>query len=222
MQGLDLVCYTAPARQVGGDLYAYHQHHPDHYVVAVGDVSGKGMPAALLMTVSVALFRTLNTSPQDPELLLQQLDAALLDYTNSTRQNCAMIYADLQRTATGMTVQLVNAGCVAPIIKRTDGSVTLTEIGGIPLGVGLGAQHGYDKLIVDLLPGDMLILASDGLVEADNVEREMFGFERFEEAIRSAPTQSADAMLDHIRTTLTSFIGTSEPYDDITVIVIRV
>jgi len=221
-QGLDLVCYTAPARQVGGDLYAYHQHHPDHYVVAVGDVSGKGMPAALLMTVSVALFRTLNTSPQAPELLLQQLDAALMDYTSSTRQNCAMVYADLQRTTTGMAVQLVNAGCVAPIIKRTDGSVTLTEIGGMPLGVGLGAQHGYDKLIVDLLPGDMLILASDGLVEADSVEREMFGFERFEDAIRSAPTQSADAMLNHIRTTLTNFIGTTEPYDDITVLVIRV
>ncbi len=222
---LDVICYTNPARQVGGDLYAYQQLSPQHHVLAVGDVSGKGMPAALLMSVTAALFRTMLNTTQDPTLLLEQMDSALMDYTGSTRQNCAMVYADLQRasdTPDSVAVELINAGCVAPIIKRADGSVTLTDLGGMPLGVGLGALHGYEKLCLDLQTGDTLILSSDGVVEAGNVQNEMYGFERLEEAIRTAPTSSAEAILNHIRTSLVNFIGNTEPSDDITLLIIRV
>jgi serine phosphatase RsbU (regulator of sigma subunit) len=225
---LDVVCYNRPAHEVGGDLYTYHTLRDWRYMVGVGDVSGKGMPAALLMAVTMALFRANVSERLGPGAFLAHMDIALADYTQTTHQNCAFVYVDIdctQQASDDQAVTLVriaNAGCVTPIVKRRDGSILWADVGGTPLGVGLGAQVGYQELHLELVKGDMLILTSDGVIETVDPEGNLFGFERFEQAVASGPLSSATAMLTHLRTRVEAFANANEPHDDLTIMVVHI
>ncbi len=227
---LKLICYNISAREVGGDLYAYHafnhngEGRPPKYAIAVGDVSGKGMPAALLMAVSVALFRSFVNRDFPPNKLLEQLDLAIVPYTTTTQQNCALIYLEIIPPPPGGKglLRVSNAGCIIPIIKRVDGTVEWIEVGGMPLGVGWGAETGYEEVTSDLAKGDLIILTSDGVVESKNNFNKMFGFERLEQSVRMGPITNAEAMLDHLKSEVAAFVGETEPHDDITIVVVQV
>ena len=225
---LEVVCFTQPAFEVGGDFYAYHASRQarvllNKYSLAIGDVSGKGVSAALLMATSLSQFDASMALKLTPTERLVYLDQALLPYTKPRRQNCALCYVELVGVNTVRPVlKVVNAGCIPPYLKHADGSVEWADIGGFALGQGLGAQVGYQEISHVLAKGDMVILTSDGLVEAGNAAAEMFGFERLEQAIRTGPTISAQAMLDHLRATLAAFVGSAEPHDDITIVVAQV
>jgi sigma-B regulation protein RsbU (phosphoserine phosphatase) len=225
---LEVVCYTQPAFEVGGDFYAYHASTQarvllSKYILAVGDVSGKGVSAALLMATSLSQFDASLSLKLSPTERLAYLDEALLPYTKSRRQNCALCYVELVGINTiRPMLKAVNAGCIPPYLKHADGSVESAAIGGFALGQGLGAQVGYQEIRHLLSKGDMIILTSDGLVEASNTTPEMFGFERFEQAIITGPTSSAQAMLDHLKAEIAAFVGEAEPHDDITIVVVHV
>ncbi|MCL4301525.1 MAG: SpoIIE family protein phosphatase [Anaerolineae bacterium] len=225
---LEVVCYTQPAFEVGGDFYAYHASIKarvllNKYVLAIGDVSGKGVSAALLMATSLSLFDASLSLKLPPTELLAYLDEALLPYTKPRRQNCALCYVELVGVNTVRPMlKAVNAGCIPPYLKHADGSVEWAGIGGFALGQGLGAQVGYQEIRHLLAKGDMVILTTDGLVEASNTIPEMFGFERLEQAILAGPTSSARAMLDHLKAVLASYVGQAEPHDDITIVVAQV
>ncbi|HXV42263.1 MAG TPA: PP2C family protein-serine/threonine phosphatase, partial [Anaerolineae bacterium] len=201
---LEVVCYTQPAFEVGGDFYAYHASRQarvllNKYIVAIGDVSGKGVSAALLMATSLSQFDASLSLKLTPTKRLAYLDEALMPYTKSRRQNCALCYVELVGINTVRPVlKAVNAGCIPPYLKHADGSVEWADIGGFALGQGLGAQMGYQEISHLLSKGDMVILTTDGLVEASNSTPEMFGFERLEQAILTGPNSSAAAMLDHL------------------------
>jgi len=219
--GLDVLCYSTPAREVGGDFYAYHAFtNPleDYFAVAVGDVSGKGMPAALLMAVGIASFQSSVVKGLPPAELLAQLDDALVPYTRTGLENCALCYIDIH----GDTLRAANAGCVTPLIRRGDGPIEWLEIGGTPLGVGLGSQDGYSEITMTVSPGDLIILTSDGVIEAMTSTREIFGFERLEQAVVAGPQTSAEAMLSHLRDTVLDFVDGVEPHDDLTIVVVQV
>lgn len=238
---LDVVCYSTPAHEVGGDLYVYHAcdipQSPGavtRYVVAVGDVSGKGMPAALLMSASIASFRSLVRKDLSPSAFLMQMDNAIADYTRTTRQNCAFVYLDIsqpvsqtdckvrERETGSHLVRLSNAGCIAPMMKRVDSrSVEWIDVSGMPLGIGMGASTGYREVSLTMESGDMMILTSDGVVEARDAHGEIFGFDRLEQAVASGPQSSARAMLDHLRVAVETFTGGTEPHDDATIVVIQ-
>jgi sigma-B regulation protein RsbU (phosphoserine phosphatase) len=225
---LEVVCYTQPALEVGGDFYAYHASSQarvllSKYIVAVGDVSGKGVSAALLMATSLSQFDASLALALTATERLAYLDEVLLPYTKSRRQNCALCYVELVGINTVRPVlKAVNAGCIPPYLKHADGSVEWATIGGFALGQGLGAQTGYQEVRHVLSKGDMVILTSDGLVEAGNATLEMFGFERLEKAILNGPTSSAAAMLDHLKAEITAYVGEAEPHDDITIVVAQV
>jgi serine phosphatase RsbU (regulator of sigma subunit) len=234
---LEVVCYSVPAREVGGDLYAYYQLAASDeesggetkYAVAVGDVTGKGMPAALLMAVSLASLSSSVRQALPPHKLLAYLDTALVDYTHLSSQNCALVYAEISRPTTAdnesgsnSLLRLANAGCPTPMVKRNNGAVEWIEIGGLPLGVGLGAEMGYPEAEVNLAKGDMLILTSDGVVEARDETKELFGFERLYHAVKRAPQISAEAMLEFLKAEVARFVGKTEPHDDLTIVVVRI
>ena len=237
---LDILCYSQPAREVGGDLYAYHAFDLSQeaqpmlrYVVAVGDVSGKGMPAALLMAVSLASFRSMVGSGLTPGELLIRMDQVIAHYTQTSRQNCALVYTEVSRTLphmvadswngeTAYTLQATNAGCITPIIRRGNGLVEWLDIGGLPLGIGLGADFGYREETVHLAKGDLMILVSDGVIEARNTANHMLGFDRFEEMVGSGPTGSAEAMLEYLKRGIFTFTHDAELQDDLTLVVVRV
>ncbi len=242
--GLEVECYTQSAREVGGDFYTYYafdtrlKRNVQRYAIAIGDVSGKGMPAALLMAISLASFKNLITQVYSFNKLvadlvtqtyslsqfLADLDRDIAFYTATTRQNCALVYVELSLPADRArpaTLRTVNAGCMMPIIRRAGGAVEWVDVGGMPLGAGLGGQLGYEELL-NLNQGDIVILTSDGVVEANNSRHQMLGFERLEEIVRTGPPAGAAAMLNHIRGQVDAFVGGTEPHDDQTIVVVQV
>jgi PAS domain S-box-containing protein len=246
--GPDVVCYSLPAREMGGDLYAYYAFekdegggmkdevkdssfilHPSSFAIAVGDVSGKGMPAALLMAVSVASFQAIIGQGLAPKDLLSHLDQAIALYTSTTGQNCALIYLEItlypalsEGGKGGGVMRVANAGCVMPLIRRTDGSVSWIDVFGTPLGMQLSGEFAYQEAEVPLNPGDLIILTSDGVVEANNAAGDLFGFDRLEQAVAAGPSTSAEVMLEHLKAAVADFVGQTEPHDDLTIVVVQV
>jgi PAS domain S-box-containing protein len=229
---LDVICYNSPAREVGGDFYTYHLVEPAaagaaqarSYSVAVGDVSGKGMPAALLMSISLASLEASLDQGLSPGDLMVYLDRVLDRYTRNTYQNCALCFVEINsnHSAEKKQFSIVNAGCVTPIIRRASGAVEWVDALGVPLGTGLGAEVGYQEIRLELAKGDLVILTSDGVVEANNLARDMFGFERLEQAVLAAPATTAQAMLTYLQQELAVFTGGAAQNDDVTIVVIRV
>ncbi len=228
---VDVICHSVPAREVGGDFYTYHAFEldgssklPERYAIAVGDTSGKGMPAALLMAVSLASFQSVIGQALAPGKLLAHLDNAIVPYTRMGRRNCALVYAEITPSTgdKGGILRVANAGCITPIIRRVDGTAEWVEVGGLPLGKELGARYGYQEVSLNLSKGDLVILTSDGVVEAMTEAEEMFGFERLEQAVASGPQGDTEAMLAHLCATVEAFVGDAEPYDDLTMVVVQV
>lgn len=230
-EALEVVCYSVPAREVGGDLYAYHKLEAqapvtqDRYAIAVGDVTGKGMPAALLMAVSLSLFRSVVEQGLAPSKLLTLLDKAIEPYTNNEQMHCALCYVEItpppSKGAKGL-IRIANSGLIPPFLKQVTGPTTETKVGGPPLGAGLGELLGYPELTLEVVAGDLLVITSDGVAEAANFADEMFGFERLKETIAQGPTTSAQAMLNHLKETLAAFVSSAEPRDDVTIVVVQV
>jgi sigma-B regulation protein RsbU (phosphoserine phosphatase) len=232
---LDVICYSVPAYEIGGDFYCYHAFNqmshpsfasksltPPKYALAVGDVSGKGVSAALLMAASLAQFDATLIQPFTPVERLLHLDKAISPYTKPRHQNCAMGYLEIElsQDQSGLArLHIVNAGCVPPYIRRQSGEIIWPEVGGFTLGQGLGTEKGYQQVTLEISKGDMIILTSDGVAEAKNETDEMFGFERLEEMIKSGPHSSAAAMVTHLKDELFVFMGEAEQRDDLTIIV---
>ena len=149
--------------------------------------------------------------------MLAHLGDALQPHCQRSRLNVAVCYARLNRDG---RVQVASAGSIAPIVRRADGAVEWIDARGLPLGIELERAPILER-DTRLSAGDMLVLISDGIVEAKNQAGEMFGFERFEQAIAdSSPRQGAAAVHTHVSRTLNAFITPVEPEDDVTVVVL--
>ena len=249
---VEVICYNMPAREIGGDLYAYYRGQRQsqgagsdeprltpYYGLAVGDVTGKGMPAALLMAVSLASFQATIIQGLSPNDLLRSLDETLVPYTKAQHQNCAMCYVEIRSKELGVmndelkssqnsslltpySLRIVNAACIPPYIKRVTGEVENHELGGFALGQGLGNLMGYQELELTLVKGDLVILMSDGVIEAHNADGDMLGFEGMLSLMQTAPAMSAAEMLAYLKQELFLFTGGIEQHDDITIVVARV
>jgi len=111
---------------------------------------------------------------------------------------------------------------MTPLIRRADSSISWVDVVGVPLGMHLGAELGYPEVEVGLSSGDFVILTSDGVIEAMNQQGKLFGFDRLEHAVATGPAVSAQAMLDHLKQEIQSFVGPIEPHDDLTIVVVKV
>ncbi|MDM8527010.1 SpoIIE family protein phosphatase [Anaerolineales bacterium HSG24] len=227
---IEVICYNIPARKVGGDFYSYHRYpvtssttgDTERYGIAVGDISGKGISAALLMAASISQLDAsfAQTYTPTPAERLVYLDKRLTPYAKPRRQNCAMCYVELimpQRS-----LQIVNAGCIPPYIRRANAPDEWPDIGGFALGQGLGSELGYQQISRQLSQGDLVILTSDGVVEANNPNNEMLGFDYLAKIMSDGPTDSAKTMLAYLEAELSAFVQMAEPHDDVTIVVIRI
>ncbi len=223
-----VVCSMTSSQIIGGDLYAYALLQEAQIGVAVGDVSGKGLAAALLMAASLTAFRSMVGQGLSPSALLSKMDSALAEYTGASRQNCAFVYVELcppleeYGGAQSKLLKVANAGGISPIIRRNDGRVEWVDVGGIPLGVSFSIHKDYQEVTLPTHCDEMVILVSDGVVEARNSAGNWLGFDMLEQIIAAGPATDAQAMLDHMKDAVATFIGDAELHDDLTMVVIQV
>jgi len=211
--GYQFSAHYTPAQEVGGDFYDFIQLDRNHTGIVIGDVSGKGVPAALYMAKLGSDLRTLAFTQKDPATALERLNDLLAE--RSRRGMFAtLLYIELD-SQTGR-LSIANAGHLPLIIKKTDGSVKkLSTAGGSPLGILAGMKFGQETASLD--PGDIVILYTDGIIEAMNAREELYGYERFEALIRRAPS-FPDGLLSSIIEDVNRFTGLSPQHDDMTMV----
>lgn len=211
----EIIGSSRTARRVGGDLYGYYQRPSGALAIALGDVAGKGMPAALLMSACATALAGTIQAGLAPSITLSQIHQ-ILQPSVGRQQNAALCLVYLEDAQ----VRIANAGAISPFLRRRD-ELHMLDIGGLPLGTPLADLLNYQEISQQLHEGDLLILCSDGIIEAMNEAKEMYGFERFEASIRCGPTHSAQAMHDHIFAEVDRFVDKAEMHDDMALIVAR-
>ncbi len=225
---LDLFCFTRPAAEIGGDFYTHRASNKpgvllNKYMLAVGDVSGKGVSAALLMATTLSRFDAIVDRPFGPAERLAHLDREIMPFTKPRRQNCALCYVEIVGVNTVRPLlRTANAGCIPPFVKGGDGAVEWIVIEGPPLGHGLGAKHGYKEVVKKVSKGDLVVLTSDGVVEAQDENGELYGFDRLQEAISAGPPGCAESLLEYLRDDVSLFVGGADQQDDMTILVAKI
>ncbi len=224
IEGLDISGFSQAASSVGGDFYNYFIFDQEHLAIVVGDVSGKGMQAALLMALSVGLLSNEVRMGIPPSTLLAKMNNLLHPHTRRSKLNSALNYLTIEKwfdDGNLWKLRAGNAGLVAPLVWHKNEAVEWLDLGGLPLGMVSGAE--YMELEEWLDPGDVLILSSDGIVEAMNEDGQMYGFSRLADRVASLPSpfaENAHSIQEWILDDLRAFVGKAEPHDDLTLIVV--
>ena len=206
---------SVPAREVGGDFFNYFVLPTGHVALLVGDVSGKGVGAALLMANVQASLRTRLSMGQELSEVAGEIDRDI--EANSPGPLYATLFVGILDSSSRV-FRYVNAGHHSQYVLR-DG--TLERLASTGLPVGLFPGRGYIERQVQLQAGDLLFFYTDGCVEAENEQDDMFGIERLEEILSEPATTPADA-LQRVEAAVKSFRGSREPFDDATMMAVRV
>lgn len=216
---IDAFAFIKQAREVGGDFYDAILLDEEHIYFAIGDVSGKGMPAALfMMRIFTSLRMLINNTPQVDRVITHVND---LLAKNNNDMMFVTLFAGILNTRTGK-LEYVNAGHNAPFIinhSAEEKVQTLNKRNGPLLGVIEKAKFSLGELA--LQPGDALLLYTDGVSEAMNIQDEMFGMERMEQVLRTTTTHSMVDLSKSLEQELDQFVGEADQYDDFTVLALR-
>jgi sigma-B regulation protein RsbU (phosphoserine phosphatase) len=216
--GLDLAAAYAPARELGGDFYDFQPYGEGRLAFALGDVSGKGTAAALYGSLAIG---TLREVVSDRSIGAAGMLTALNKRMYGARLDSkfiALLFGIYD--AAGRRLTLSNGGEPYPLLVR-DGKCTELQISGMPLG--LFGDTGYEEITVDLQPGDVVICASDGILESEDSKQEEFGAERLNALLTQISADDTALMIaDRILAATDEYAGTQNaPHDDRTLIVLR-
>ena len=214
--GADLAGYNAACRTVGGDYYDFFQYSDHKVGMALGDVSGKGMPASLLMMSLHARVQVLAEDPSDLAAFMTRLNKATC--ANCPSNRFITFFFTVLDVATGDIV-CANAGHNPPIVVRADGSADLIEGGGPVLGILPIAP--YSEIYAHLERGDMIVMYSDGVTEANNPNFEEFGEDRFIDVLKENRSKPAAGIIDAVNKALSEFAAGAPQADDITLVVAK-
>jgi sigma-B regulation protein RsbU (phosphoserine phosphatase) len=221
MPGFQISGINIPARQVSGDYYDYLQVDPEHCGVAIADVSGKGIPASLIMAMCRSVLRSQASGQHSAAAVLHRVNEQIFPDIKED-MFISMAYAILERDSS--TVKLCRAGHDAPLLFRASDR-TISRIN--PPGMALGIDSGgvFNRVTADfslrLESDDCLILYTDGVTEALNSQGEEFGMEKLIQSILASAAEGAAGIITRLTDDLRDFIGTYPQHDDITLIVIR-
>ncbi len=213
---------SIPASEVGGDFYTYLNLSDGRVAIAIGDISGKGVAAALLMALTSSTLESQARLLTDPSEMLQAMHQALRQRLQANQMNAAVLIAVVDPE--GHSATIANAGMIAPLLLQCrgdgQGQCGFLDVSGLPIGTRINGL--YRDVSVELDPGDTLLFLSDGIVEAHNAEGELFGFERLEHLVKTfTPGMDVHEVVQRIIRAVLSFAGSAEPHDDITVIAVR-
>jgi serine phosphatase RsbU (regulator of sigma subunit)/predicted ester cyclase len=220
LEGWQISPYYKPAREVGGDFYDFHLLSEGRLGVVVGDATGKGVPAALVMSTSCgmlqAISQALDSSSSSPGEVLERVNETLVTRIPSN-MFVTCFYAILEPESGTLTY--ANAGHDLPCLRHGDGDAEELRARGMPLG--LMAGMGYEEKETILEVGESALFYSDGLVEAHDPKGEMFGFPRLR-ALIAHHHEEERALGDFLLEELYSFVGEGwEQEDDITLLTLE-
>jgi len=217
IEGLDYAGACRPASSVGGDYYDFVSTCDGRLGIAIGDISGKGIPAALLMASLQASLRGLAIS-NPPELGAMMTNLNRLIYDASPSNRYATFFYSVFDPKT-RELMFVNGGHNPPMVFRGKQVIRL-EVGG-PV-VGLFGPAEYEQGIVMLQPGDLVLMYTDGVSEAMNAAEDEFGEEQMMAAVQAAPNLNPNQMIAHLMRAADQFAAGAPQHDDMTLVVVRV
>jgi phosphoserine phosphatase RsbU/P len=220
IRGLDYAGHCRPALGVGGDYYDFLALPEGNLGIAIGDVSGKGIAAALMMASLQASLRSEATrAPENLAAAVGNVNRLVYEASSANRY-ATFFYGQYDPAQTRF--DYVNAGHNPPMLFHHDGqNVTVTRLESGGTVVGLLESARYDQGSVRLAAGDVLVAFTDGISEAMNLDDEEWGEERLIEAVRVCGISSAQQLLECIFDTATRFAGTAPQHDDMTLVVVR-
>jgi sigma-B regulation protein RsbU (phosphoserine phosphatase) len=216
LANLQLAANFVPARAIGGDLYDFLEYAAGRVGIAIGDVSGKGVPAALYAALVSGILRSHAALEPSPAAMLHAINTSLLE-RKVEPQFVAMIYAvwdDRRRV-----MQVANSGLPRPIYCH-HGRAEIIEATGLPMGLFDDAE--YDEFTIHAKAGDVFVFMSDGILDAENLEGELFGRTRVEELVTANCERTADDVVTAIFREMERFSAGTQPFDDATVVVAKV
>jgi sigma-B regulation protein RsbU (phosphoserine phosphatase) len=216
MANAEMAVRFLPARTIGGDLYDFVDYGSGRTAIVLGDVSGKAAPAALFAALVSGIMRSAAQQRPGPAAMLTLLNDALQERKLES-QYVTMLFAlwnDESRT-----LQVANSGAVQPVFCRSNQPETV-RAEGFPLG--LFPNVSYEEVTVGTEPGDAVIFISDGILDAENAEGEMYGQERLSSLLCSRRELPAQEIADAILADVSRFQGEQERFDDETIIVLKV
>ena len=205
-----------PARQIGGDLYDFLSYAGNQMAIAIGDVSGKGAPAAIYAALVSGILRSHAAEEPGAAQMLEAINLSLAERPIEA-QYVSIIFAvwdDSQKV-----LQIANSGLPRPIYCR-QGKVERIEATGLPLGLFPSAE--YDEFTFRPAPGDVFVFFSDGILDARNIHGNTFGRERVEDIIARYCYKSAAEIVSLIFHAVNDFVGDTEQFDDQSVVALKV
>jgi sigma-B regulation protein RsbU (phosphoserine phosphatase) len=214
--GADLAGFNMACRTVGGDYYDFFTYPDGRVALALGDVSGKGMPASLMMMALQARVHVLAEDPGNLAHFMTRINKATCAKCPSNR--FITFFFSVLNAATG-ELAYANAGHNPPILMRANGDAEMLEGGGPVLGILSIAP--YSEMRAQLDHGDMLVLYSDGVTEANNPAYDEFDEERFIEVLKAHRTRPASEIVQAVIKAVTEFAAGAPQADDITLLVAK-
>ncbi len=213
----ELYAMMTPAREVGGDFYDFMMPDPDHLWIVIGDVSGKGIAAALFMAVTRTFLRAFFHEEKSPGKVLCRVNNELS--RNNEASMFVTLFCGVLHLPSG-NFRWANAGHNLPLLLTADGAATfLPKTRGVVAGAMEDIQ--FSEAEMTLAAGDSLYLYTDGVNEAMNAAEQLFGNERMQEALVRYGQAGCVAMVDGIASELTKFVDGAEQSDDITMLALR-
>jgi sigma-B regulation protein RsbU (phosphoserine phosphatase) len=211
---IDIYGQLTPAREVGGDLYDFHIRD-EKLFFCIGAVSGKGVPAALVMAVTKALFRTVSARENDPAKILTSMNNIMVEGNDSYM--FVTMFIGIMDLATGH-LSYSNAGHDAPILMGKEGNGYLPCDANLPLGISPGWEFTLQETVID--SKTIIFLYTDGLTEADNGNHELFKEERIFEVMEQSERQPL-LLIKNMTKGVHRFVGSAEQSDDLTMLAVQ-
>ena len=206
-----------PAKEVGGDFYDFFMIDDKHIAMVMADVAGKGVPAALFMMVSMILLHQTASDDPNPASVLERVNELICG--NNREEMFVSVWLGILDLTTGK-ITAANAGHEYPMVKAADGHFELVKD---THGFVIGGMEGvkYRDYELQLEPGAKIFLYTDGVPEASNSKKELFGIDRTLEALRSAENGTTEDVLAAVNKAVAEFVGDAPQFDDLTMLCLQ-
>jgi len=220
IEGFELAAFSVSAREVGGDFYDFIEMGDEKAGFVIGDVTGKSVSGALVMSASRSVFRMLSEDELTVGESMTRANRRLKkDITSG--MFVALLYVVLN--GRDKTLSLCSAGQTQPVLlSAKSGKTSLVETQGDTFPLGILDDVNYEETRLQIEAGDKVVFYTDGIVEAMNGKEEMYGFERLLEVVKASTSETAEALLNDILESVRAFAGETEQHDDLTVMVVSV